>query len=217
MSHDDSDSGTAEPTSSDRASQRDDSGITRRHAVAAGATTWATVALAGCSDGGDGGDGEDDGDGGDTASPADGGTDGTTPTEDGGMDTPEDGTAVSTETTTTEDPETQTEAPPTTTSCAGYSAFAPGMEIGFHVNVVDETTGAVLGEDSLDGVTVAFPNAEFDSFELNWSGPHEEYAADDWGGLIEADEDADPGTYQYEVRLEDGEDTTTRTGTFRIV
>lgn len=187
------------------------SSITRRRLVATGAATWASVSLAGC-------DRVDD-PGVDTPE-----TETTTVPTGDGQDTPTDdgtgNTTVSTQTTTTDAPETQTEAPPTTTSCASIGRFASGMEVGLHVDVYDSATGEYLGDERVDAVTVEFPDADYGPVELSWTGPHERYSADGWGGKIDTSEDAQPGTYRYEITIEGADvadDSETVTDQFTIV
>lgn len=186
----------------------DDRSLTRRRLVAAGAATWASVSVAGCQ------------------YITDPGTD--TPTE---TDTP----TVTTETTTTDDPstpgstgseenesetsaetptETETPSPtptpteaPTTTACENVARFAPGMEVGLHVGIFDPESGEPLGADAIESVTVEFPDADYGPLELNWEGAHEAYDAATWGSKIVTDLDTEPGTYEYEVNVDGGEET----------
>lgn len=215
---------------SDGSDSDEDAGVSRRRLITTGAAAWTTVSVAGCnyitdpgtptsSDGGDGGDGTDGGtDGGDG-----GGTDG----GDGATATPvPTGSAtVTNDTTTTASPSTPTETPtptptPTETACESRREFAPGMEIGLNVGVYDSDSGAFLGDDAIDGVTVRFPNDDYGPLSLSWSGEHEQYVPDGWGGKIETDADIDPGTYRYEITIEgDGsfEDGETITDHFTII
>lgn len=179
-------------------SRRDpDDGVSRRRLMAAGAAGWATVSLAGCarSSGGGGDDGGDDG--------ADETSEETT-----------DYTVTSTTTTTTTPPAgtTTTEesggggGATTTTECTQSSVFAPGMDIGFLVSVYDQLSGALLGDEDLATVTIAFPEADLEPIALSPSGPHEEHVKDKWGGKLSAPVDAAPGTYKYEIRVADDPD-----------
>jgi len=171
-------------------------GVSRRRLMAAGAAGWATVSLAGCTKSSGGGD-----DGGNTGGDE---TDGETT----------DYTVTSTTTTTTAPAgTTSTEessdgggGATTTTECTQSSIFAPGMDIGFLVSVYDQLSGALLGDDELATVTIAFPDADFEPIELSPSGPHEAHVTDKWGGKLSAPVDAEPGTYKYEIRVGDGPD-----------
>ncbi|MFC7313511.1 hypothetical protein ACFQNI_13415 [Salinirubellus salinus] len=195
--------------------------MTRRRLVTTGAATWATVNLAGCD--------RIDDPGTQAPSPApttEPGSDGsgtttvtaqTTTTDAPGNQTDgTDGTDAQTATQTA----TPTEGPTTTTACADIDRFAAGMEIGLHVGVYDSDTGTFLGDSRLDTVTVEFPGAEFEPMELRWSGPHERYSEDGWGGKIVTSPDAEPGTYRYEITVE-GASTTdgpeTVTGEFTVL
>jgi hypothetical protein len=212
---------------SDGSDSDEESGVSRRRLIATGAAAWTTVSVAGChyitdpgppdgSGGGAGGDGDDGGDG-----SGDGGTDG----EDGTTTTPvPTGSAtVTNNTTTTADPSPPTETPTATstgTACESRREFPAGIDIGLNVGVYDSDSGDFLGDDALDGVTVEFPNEDYGPLELNWSGEHEQYIPDGWGGKIETDEDIEPGTYRYEITIEgDGpfEDGETITDQFTIV
>jgi len=199
----------------------EESGVSRRRLIATGAAAWTTVSVAGCQyitdpgppDGGDGDGGADGGDG------TDGGTDG----GDGATSTPvPTGSAtVTNDTTTTADPSTPTETPTSTgTACESRKEFPAGIDIGLNVGVYDSESGDFLGDDALDGVTVEFPNEDYGPLELSWSGEHEQYVPDGWGGKIETDEDIEPGTYRYEITVEgDGpfEDGETITDHFSII
>ena len=169
---------TAESTTAD------DGGVSRRKLMAAGAAGWATVGLAGCSDNGDtddGGDETTDGNGDVTVTSQTTTTDGDTPTttEGGGGGT--DGG--------------------TTTECTQSSVFAPGMDIGFLVDIYDDLSGDKLDEDALAAVTLTFPHADLEPVELTPSGPHEEHVRDKWGGKVSMPADAEPGTYKYEIEV----------------
>ncbi|WP_128223225.1 hypothetical protein [Halobacteriaceae bacterium SHR40] len=176
----------------------DNAKTTRRRLLASGATVWTTVSLAGCSYITDpGAPDQDESDTGDQ--------DGT----DTGGNTTTDGTGenatVTNETTTTNDTDGGDD-------CANSREFPAGREVGLNVGVYNSKTGEYLGGDAIDQVTVEFPNADFDPLELSWSGPHEQYIPDGWGGKIQTDPDMEPGTYQYEIHIEgadvfDGKET----------
>lgn len=191
-----------------------DDGISRRRLVAAGAAGWATVSMAGCNrladpgppnqgNGDDGGNG--DGGNGDDGGNGNGGN------GDGPQTTaPTGNTTVTNETTATSpDPGGETTEAPTTTSgggeCASLGRFAQGMEVGMHVEVFDDYSGDVLGDDAVERVTVEFPDAEFGPLELNWEGDHEAYSETTWGGKVTTSEDTEPGTYRYEITVESGD------------
>jgi hypothetical protein len=221
----------------------EESALSRRRLVAAGATGWATVSLAGCSrvldpsmkdsgDDGDGGNGSGgnggDGNGGGGNGDGDGGTgDGGTPDGDGGngnggQETPPTGnTTVTNETTTTGDP--GGEAPTTTEGggggeCASIRRFSAGMEVGLHVEIFDDDTGDFLGDGAVEGVSIEFPDADYGPVDLNWEGDHEAYSETTWGGKIVTSEDADAGEYRYEITVDRGDgDTETLVDEFTIV
>ena len=206
MTRDDPEDGTRRPTAQRRA-------LSRRRLVAAGAATWASVALAGCdriddpglpNNDGDDGDGDGDGDDGD-GTPTGGTTVSNRTTTTGG----DGGTPSGNETTTTPTPTTEE---PTTTECANIRRFAAGMDVGLHVDVFDSESGEYLGADGLERVRVTCPEAPFESLDLAWEGPHEQFSSDGWGGKLSLDEDVDAGTYRYEISVEgdavDGEGDT---------
>lgn len=211
---------TSNETASDSAGRRGD--VSRRRLLTTGAAAWSTVSLAGCNyitdpgtpsgnggSGGSGGDGDQDdvGDG-DQDDSGTGGTGGT-----GGN------TTVTNETTTTDDTSTPSGGTSTGTPCQSSRQFFPGMEIGLQVNVFDSETGDYLGDESLQSVTVEFPNADYGPLEMNWKGPHEEFSEEGWGAKIETAEDIEPGTYRYEIHVQTDDDSEPETVTdqFTIV
>ncbi|MFW5918786.1 MAG: hypothetical protein ACOCSF_01140 [Halanaeroarchaeum sp.] len=171
----------------------DESGVSRRKLMAAGAAGWATVGLAGCStvqpdcEDEDGDNGNSGTDGGDdvTATTQTTTTDGDTPTTteeggDGGGGGGDGGT---------------------TTECAQSSVFAPGMDIGFLVDIYDDLSGDKLDDEALSSVTITFPFADLEPVELTPSGPHQDHVSDKWGGKVSMPIDAEPGTYKYEIEI----------------
>jgi hypothetical protein len=175
-----------------------ESSVSRRRLVTAGAAGWATVSLAGCSRVLDPSMREDDET--DTETDGDDGDDGQQTTRAGD-------TTVTNETTTTGDPGGETTTPGGgTTECASLRRFAPGMEIGLHVELFDDDSGSFLGDDAIEGVTIEFPDADYGPVNLNWEGDHEAYSETTWGGKVVTSEDADPGTYRYEIRVDRGDD-----------
>lgn len=207
---------------SDRDSTDTDARVTRRRLLVSGAGVWTTATLAGCSyitDPGppDSGDGSDGDDGGSESDGDDGGSGG-----DGTTTPVPTGTAtVTNQTTTTDDTSTPTGTPtPTQTECQNRREFAPGMEIALNVGVYDSESGDYLGADAIDSVTVEFPESAVDPLELSWSGPHEEYVPDGWGGKIETDPDIESGTHRYEITIDAEEtfdETVTITDQFTII
>jgi len=175
----------------DAPAEEETTNLTRRRVVAGGAATWATVGLAGCNYITDPGPEDDGGNGNGNGN--------------GNVGTPGGNTTVTNETTTA--------TPPTTTEggggsgCASIRRFAAGMDVAMNVDVFDQETGQHLGADSLESVTVEFPNADFEPIELDWSGPHEEFRPEEWGGKLSTDQDVESGTYTYEIVVEgDGVD-----------
>lgn len=186
--------------------------ISRRRMVAAGAATWASISLAGCSgpgdDGGDG-DGGDDGDGG-TPTETVTVTSTTTTTEtvtepsetsdggDGGDGS--GGTATLSPTASPTPTEEPTPSPtPTGTPCANSLAFAGGSPIGFLIGLFETESGDQLGPEHAESVTVRFEAPDIDPLELTWDGKHAEYVDGRWGGKLADTGSFEPGTYQYDV------------------
>ncbi|ACV11405.1 hypothetical protein Huta_1229 [Halorhabdus utahensis DSM 12940] len=154
------------------------SNLSRRELVASGAVTWATVGLAGCSYITDPGPEDSD-----------------EQTDTGGETTPggDGNTTVTNETTTTESGGGG--------GCASFGRFLSGMDVAMNVDVFDQQSGEHLDSSAVDGVKVEFPDADFDPLELDWSGPHEEFTDEQWGGKLST-ADAEPGTYRYEIVVE---------------
>ncbi|MFC7113748.1 hypothetical protein ACFQH2_00405 [Natronoarchaeum sp. GCM10025703] len=165
------------------------SNLTRRRLVASGAATWATIGLAGCNYITDPGPEDDAG--------GDGGDDG----DDGGNETPSENTTVSNETTTTENGG-ENGGEEEGQSCASIGRFAAGTDIAMNVDVFDQVSGDHLGAGELESVTVEFPDADFDPINLDWSGPHEKFRPEEWGGKLSTDDDVSSGTYRYEIVVE---------------
>lgn len=183
----------------------DDTGLSRRNLVAAGAATWATLGAAGCTDIEDrGGDytltdtvtvtsdtTTTDSPPGTDTSTGDGSTDDGTP----GGDTPTD---------------TATPTVVTTTACSQSTTFLPGMDVAFLIGVYRTQSGEILGPEAVDSVTVRFPDKDVEPLDLGWEGRHSEIVADRWGGKIADTADLPEGGYRYEVHvsLTDGEEKT---------
>ncbi|WP_415383398.1 hypothetical protein [Halosimplex sp. TS25] len=180
--------------------------VTRRRLLASGAAAWATTSVSGCQYITDPGTGDSE----DTTTPTV--TTETTTTDEPVAQptpTPSDGTDDTADSTPGEGTDTPTDTPtptetppPTTTACSLAGQFAAGMEVGLHVSIYDPETGEALGDESLDRVTVEFPDADYGPLELNWAGDHEAYAGDTWGSKIATDTDTESGTYRYEVSVE---------------
>lgn len=189
---DDTDPGA--PTDGDETSPFDH--ISRRRLVATGAATWASIALAGCSD-----TGPDP-----TPSETVTVTSTTTTTEtvatpEGSDDTP-DGNDTPTDSPTASP--TPTDSPtatpsPTETPCANSMAFARGSPVGFLIGLFETETGDLLNPEHAESVTVEFDDPTLDTLELTWEGKHREFVADRWGGKLADTSDFPPGTYQYDV------------------
>ncbi|WP_340100202.1 hypothetical protein [Salinibaculum salinum] len=167
----------------------EESGFSRRRLLASGAATWATVSVAGCNYITDPGPPEDNGGNDDN---------------DDNDDVPTGNATVTNETTTTGGSDGSDE---TTTGddCQSKQEFSAGEEVALNVGVYESDTGDFLGADAINSVTVEFPESDIEPVELSWSGPHEQYIPDGWGGKLETISDMDPGTYQYEIAI-DGDD-----------
>jgi len=191
MDRDHSTNPDAEP--SDESGADGEAGVTRRRLVAAGAATWASVSLAGC-----------------------------TYITDPGTESDDDPT-VTNETTTTGNTSTDDSDGGDEGSgeeCSSMGRFARGMEVGLHVGIFDPETSEPLGADAIESVVVDFPDADYGPIDLNWEGAHEAYDRATWGSKIVTDADTEPGTYEYEVHIDGGETRnleTTVTNQFTIV
>lgn len=183
----------------------EETGVTRRRMVVAGAAAWASVSLAGCIDI-QGDECEEE-------------------TTEGGQQTTQDGqqtnTTVSSSTTTTGDTGTGDGSTGTTTSCSPRAEFLPGMEVGILIDVFNSVEGSFAGKDVVDSVTVSFPDRDIEPKELAWTGSHETHSEKSWGSVVKTASDAEPGTYRYEVTVDPKPDAdldkTTVTDSFTIV
>lgn len=140
--------------------------------LAAGAATWASVGLAGCS--ALGGDSADDGE----SSGANNFVV-TAETGAGSEGVPESSGFLS--------------------SCSASRRFVPGMQVVFWVGIFDPETGDQLTNDDLDSVVVDVEGIE--EVELSWAGDDEEDPADEWGGSFVLPEDTEIDTYAYTVNV----------------
>lgn len=169
----------------------DDAGVTRRRLLVAGAASWATVGLAGCS----------------------GGEDETTTQSTTESTTEEPTTAepepknyvVTAETGTGSVPEGVSFA----SSCSPTRTFVPGMMVTWQVGIFDPETGEQLTDEDLESVTVNVEGGP--SVDLAWAGDDEENPAQEWGGSWDIPADMDPGEegtkipYTVEVEVSDGD------------
>lgn len=212
---------TDEPTTHDAADTTPDrttsrGGLSRRNLVAAGAASWFTVSLAGCSD--DNGGGEGDGDltvttKTTTTVP----TDDTTTADDGNDSDETTATTATTAPTTTTTTDSSSGGGGTTT-CTTNDMFVPGGPIGFLIGIFDSGSGDPLGNSDLDTVTVNFKDDGLDPLELTWDGGHTRNVVDRWGGKLTETADLAPGTYRYDITVEtDGETRPIQTGSFSIL
>lgn len=91
-------------------------------------------------------------------------------------------------------------------ACGPERQFTADMKVGFLVGVYDSSTGEVIGNDTLDAVTIEFPDESFGPVELSWAGDDEEHPADEWGGSLDTPSDIAPGTYSYTINVTNGAD-----------
>lgn len=154
---------------------------TRRRLLASGAATWATVALAGCSD---------------SASSDDGG-------DEGGQSEAEN-YVVTTETWTGGGVPSSIAF---MSSCARSDTFVPGMQMVFFVGIFDPDTGERLTSDDLDGAQVNLGDG-METISLEWTDEHD-YATrnegNNWVGSWDIPEDMEPQSLQYTVEVTGGD------------
>ncbi|UWG46814.1 hypothetical protein HSRCO_0518 [Halanaeroarchaeum sp. HSR-CO] len=175
--------------SSEKIDSEDDTGpganTTRRKLMAAGAASWATVGLAGCS--GNGGD------------PTEEPTDEPTTAE----PQPEDFVV-------TEDMQTGSDGIPATagfvSACSPTRTFSPGMLAVWNVGIYDPETGDVVDDAEIESVQVTMSSsdvaaADGESVEITWAGDEDENPHDWWNGAWTVPEDAAAGTVEYTVEI----------------
>ncbi|AOW80728.1 hypothetical protein HTSR_1555 [Halodesulfurarchaeum formicicum] len=95
-------------------------------------------------------------------------------------------------------------------ACSPSRMFVPGMHPVFKIGVYDPETGEILGNDELESVVVNIDG--HGSVELAWSGDDEEHPADEWSGSWAIPEDVSPGTITYTVEVTDGDAEFQRVG-----
>ncbi|MRW95999.1 MULTISPECIES: hypothetical protein [Haloferax] len=210
-----------EPTNEDGSTESTHDGgdartgrLSRRRLVAAGASTWLTIGVAGCT-----GDSNDDGgdDGGDDETTSTTVTNRTTQTSPTTTSSPTDGeteapTPTPTETTTSSG------GSGTTTTCPSESLFPVGSPVGFLVGIFETDSGEIIGPGDLEEVSVRFPNADVPPQELSWDGPHADHIENQWGGKLPSTDDLAPGDYSYDVVVDAGSDEeVVQTGQFTLV
>ena len=83
-------------------------------------------------------------------------------------------------------------------SCSPERQFTNDMEITFAIGIYDSTTGELVGNDTLDSVTVESADGSFDPVELTWQSGEEEDSTAQWNGSFQPNSLA-TGTYDYEV------------------
>jgi hypothetical protein len=86
-------------------------------------------------------------------------------------------------------------------ACGPEWQYMPGMTVAFAANIYEAETGKEPGPDTIDAVTVTFPNGEFDDIDLAWQGDAEEHAEKVWDGSLDLPSDVATGTYEYEIQL----------------
>jgi hypothetical protein len=164
----------------------DNSGLSRRDFVAAGAAGWASVAVAGCS----------------ALSPGDGNGQAQTTTQTG-ANGPEPQNFVVTDELITGSEFVPEGFDGFVSSCSPSRTFAPGMQPVFKIGVFDPDTGEQLGTDDLESVTVNVDGGP--NVDLSWGGDDEENPAEEWSGNWVIPEDTEPGTKTYTVEVTDGD------------
>ncbi|MFB6133959.1 MAG: hypothetical protein ABEJ55_03125 [Halanaeroarchaeum sp.] len=156
---------------------------TRRKLMAAGAASWATVGLAGCS-----------------SNAAE--TTTTTTTTQTTTQEPEPQSYV-----VTDDMAVGSTGVPSghnfLSACSPSRKFLPGMQAIWYVGVYHPETGEQLTDEDLGkkGVEIHFTNRDWDPVALGWAGDDEEHPAQEWGGSIVLPADASPGEVTYEVTI----------------
>lgn len=154
---------------------------TRRRLLASGAATWATVALAGCSNLSGGGSG-------------------------GGQatETEAENYVVTTETWTGGGVPSSIAF---MSSCARSDTFVPGMQMVFFVGIFDPETGEQLTGDDLSDVQVNLGDG-METISLEWTDAHD-YATrnegNNWVGSWDIPEDMEPQSLSYTVEVTGGD------------
>jgi hypothetical protein len=87
--------------------------------------------------------------------------------------------------------------------CGPERQFTQEMDVTFVIGVYDGSTGEIVGNDTLDSVTISSTDGSFDSFDLQWQSGGED-SEPQWIGTLES-ENLSPGTYGYEVQVTNGD------------
>ena len=155
---------------------------TRRKLMAAGAASWATVGLAGCSGNGD-----------------------TTTEEPGTTASPQPSDLV-----VTEDMVTGSDGIPATagfvSACAPTRTFSPGMHAIWDVGIYEPDSGEVADPELVESVQISMSSsdvsaADGETVEITWAGDDEENPHQYWNGAWTIPEDVATGTVEYEVEV----------------
>jgi hypothetical protein len=109
-------------------------------------------------------------------------------------------------------------------ACAPEREFTPELDVTFVVGMYDSTSGNMVGADGLvnpasgeavedegsayadglNGATVVSSDGAFDDVPLEWTAAlDDENGLPRWFGTLET-ENLDPGTYGYEIQIDDG-------------
>jgi hypothetical protein len=87
--------------------------------------------------------------------------------------------------------------------CGPERQFTQDMDVTFVIGVYDGSSGEIVGNDTLDSVTIQSTDDSFDDVSLSWTAASEDTDAQ-WSGTLDT-ADLSTGTYGYEVVVTNGD------------
>ena len=84
-------------------------------------------------------------------------------------------------------------------ACGPERQFTQEMDVTFVIGVYDGSTGDLVGNDTLDSVTIESTDGSFEAVDLEWQ-PGGEDSEPQWSGTLDT-ADLSTGSYSYEVTV----------------
>ncbi|MEA1930803.1 MAG: hypothetical protein U9O06_04545 [Euryarchaeota archaeon] len=88
-------------------------------------------------------------------------------------------------------------------SCGPERQFTQEMDVTFVIGVYDGSSGEIVGNDTLDSVTIESTDDSFDPVELSWNEGGED-SEPQWSGTLDT-ADLSPASYSYDVVVTNGD------------
>ncbi|TQQ82502.1 hypothetical protein EWF95_04300 [Halonotius roseus] len=88
-------------------------------------------------------------------------------------------------------------------ACGPERQFTQDMDVTFVIGVYNGSSGELVGNDTLDSVTIESTDGSFDAVDLEWQ-PGGEDSEPQWSGTLDT-ADLSTGSYSYEVTVTNGD------------